>query len=128
MIVSHLERINARNRNTIKTAQTVQKQKSLANLHKTTVILFKCHKSIAKSIHFYFLLLSWKSSLLQKVQSWKFKTLLWISNHDPLCWMLNNINFYLSTFPAMVKLFKIKKKTLFWDHFCPKGTFPKSSS
>ena len=46
--------------------QRVQKQKSLANLHKTTVILFKCHKSIAKSIHFYFLLVIMKEFIITK--------------------------------------------------------------
>ena len=33
---------------------------------------------------FYIFILSWKSSWLQRIQSWKFKTLSWITNHDLL--------------------------------------------
>ena len=58
----------------------------------------------------------------------KSKTLLWISNNHPLSWTLNNINFYLSTFPAKINdtNFQNKEKTVFWGHFCPKGIFPKN--
>ena len=34
--------------------------------------------------------LSWKDSWYQRIQSWKFKTLSWITNHDPLSQTLDN--------------------------------------
>ena len=37
--------------------QTVKKQWTLENLHKITLTLIGCHRSNAKSIDFYFLLL-----------------------------------------------------------------------
>ena len=42
---------------------------------------------------------------------------------------LNNINFYLSTFPAKIndKVFQNEEKSLFWVHCYTKGIFPKNS-
>ena len=110
--------------------QRVQKQWSLANLRKITCILFECHRSIAKSIDFYFFLLSWKSLWYQRVQSWKFKTLLWIQNHEPLSRTLNNITFHSGTFPAKIdgKIFQSKEKKYILGSFLPKGNFPKNFS
>ena len=43
--------------------------------------------------------------------------------------ILNNPNFYLSTFPPDLndKIFQNNKKTLFWVYFCPKGISTKKS-
>ena len=49
------------------------KQLSLANLRSTTFILFGCHRSIDKSIDFYFFLLSWKSSYNEEFSRWNSK-------------------------------------------------------
>ena len=64
----------------------------------------------------------------KRVQSWKFKTSLWISNHDPLSRTLNNTNFYPRKFLAKLNdnIFQNNKKNLFWGHFCAKGIFPKN--
>ena len=75
--------------------------------------------AIAKSIDFYLFLLLWKSSWQQGVPLWKFKTLLWIPNHNTLSRTLNNINFYLSTFPAKIndKIFQNKEINLQSEFF-----------
>ena len=51
---------------------------------------------------------------------------------NPAFWPVSqtlHTNFYLSTLPAKInnKVFQNKEKNLFWDHFCPKGIFPKNS-
>ena len=53
----------------------------------------------------------------KRVQSWKFKTLSRIPNHDLLNQTLNNI--YLSTLPAKIneKFFQNKGNALFWGRF-----------
>ena len=55
LIVSDMEKTNARKRNTINTVQG-------SNLRKIIFILFECHRPITKSTDCYFFLLSWKSS------------------------------------------------------------------
>ena len=62
---------------------TQSTQLSVQNL-KIKFVLFKCHRSISNSNDFYLFILTWKSSLYQRIQLWKFKTSSWIMNHDPL--------------------------------------------
>ena len=49
--------------------------------------------------------------------------MLWIPRHDLLIWTLNNINFYLSTFPAKINdnLFQNKEKKPMLGSFLAKG-------
>ena len=79
-------------------------------------------------IDFYFFLLSWKSSLQQRVQSWKFKILLWIQNQSLLSQILNNANSYLSTFSAKIndKFLKLTKTPIFVVILAQRGFFQKT--
>ena len=99
-IVSHMERINARNKNTINIVQCSKSLKTMIfrKFTKDNFHIFECHRSIAKSIDFCLFLLLWRSSWYQRVQSCKFKTLLWIPNHDLLSLTPKNIKFYSREF------------------------------
>ena len=123
------EIINTRKRNTI---NIVQGSKSLKTMILSKFTSHNFHISWMFQIHSYiidfqFFLLSWERTWYQRVQSWKFKTLLWIPNHGPLSRTLNNINFYLSTFPANInrKIFRKKKrKNPALGSFLTKGNCP----
>ena len=63
---------------------SVLKQSSLANLRKITFIIFECHRSIAKSIDFYFFLLSVKQFMTTKSSAVEIQNLLMNPKSRPI--------------------------------------------
>ena len=79
LIVNNMERINTKKKN--------NQHIAIAQSFKITLILYECHRSIDNSI-FIFLSCCEKAHDNKIIQSWKFKTSLWITNHNPLSWTL----------------------------------------
>ena len=68
-----------------------------------------------------------KDSMITRSSVVEIQNLVWIQNHDPFSWSLNNL--YLSTFSANLNFDKIlqnERKTLLWSHFLQRKFFLKT--